>query len=84
MQVLMKVTPVMPANTSRHLHKQKQTSAKGGILRFSFFFFKILSFLLLLTCVYITQVTSPSLPYPLLLGTTCSALLFSDFIEEKI
>jgi hypothetical protein len=41
----------------------------------------ILSFLHLLTCVYIIWVTPLSHLLPL--GRTCSALLFSDFVEEK-
>jgi hypothetical protein len=44
----------------------------------------ILSFLHLLTCVYIVWATSlPPFPYPLLPGRTCSTLLFSNFVEEK-
>jgi hypothetical protein len=39
------------------------------------------SFLHLLTCVYITWTTSPTLPSPP--GRTCSTLLSSDFVEEK-
>jgi hypothetical protein len=50
--------------------------------------FQQVSFLHLLTSIYIICTTSslhlvpPSLP-PLPLGRTCSALLFSNFVEEK-
>jgi hypothetical protein len=44
-----------------------------------FLFYFILSLLHLLTCVYIIWVTPPP-PTPV---RTCSALLFSGFVEEK-
>jgi hypothetical protein len=43
--------------------------------------FFILSFLHLLTCIYIVWATFPLTT--LLLGRTYSALLFSNFVEEK-
>jgi hypothetical protein len=58
---------------------------------FNLYFF--LLFLYLFICVYIVWATSllyyqphslfPSPPTPLLPGRTCSALLFSNFVEEK-
>jgi hypothetical protein len=44
---------------------------------FEMIFLKILLFLHLLTCLYLVWATSHSL----LLGRTCSALLFLDFFE---
>jgi hypothetical protein len=46
-----------------------------------YFLFFILSFLHLFTYIYIVWATPSPHPFP---GRTCSALLFSDFVEEKI
>jgi hypothetical protein len=46
----------------------------GGVVSIYLFF------VFLLTCVYNVWATTTSAPLP---SRTCSALLFSDFVEEK-